>query len=88
MTMDKQLYIQKATPANTESPFSDEYPLPTELPCDCCGNETIALVNSQQSIIGFREAYECSTCGATGTVTGTSSDDPSDYEKHGDVFDL
>jgi hypothetical protein len=89
MTMDNQLHVPKATFRNhTETPLSDGYPLPTELPCDCCGNETIELVNSKQSALGFREVYECSTCGATGTVTGTASESPQTYEKHGDVFDL
>jgi len=90
MTMDKQLHVPTATPTtnHTETPFSDEYPLPTELPCECCGQETIELVNSKQSSLGFREVYECSNCGATGTVTGTSSENPQAYEKHGDVFDL
>lgn len=57
------------------------------MPCNDCGG-ALELTTENGGINGgtFTERYECANCGATGTITGESSEPPARWDKYGRVF--
>jgi len=58
------------------------------MPCKKCGG-TLAMEKNEGAINGgrFVEEYNCVTCGATGYISGESSDPPNQWDKYGRAFE-
>jgi len=56
--------------------------------CNNCGAPTVTCVKADEPADTgrFTEQYECSNCGASGTISGREEDTPENWSKYGRCF--